>query len=68
MYNWVEYRDNYSKTSGGLWQYYRDNPDNTPMTNCESFKSKVKITGSSLAAGNAKDAEIAVPLKYLSKF
>ena len=24
MYNFLEYNDNYSKTSGSLWQYYRD--------------------------------------------
>ena len=24
MYNLIEYGDNYSKTSGSLWQYYRD--------------------------------------------
>ena len=24
MYNLIEYSDNYSKTSGGVWQYYRD--------------------------------------------
>ena len=26
MYNLVEYSDNYSKTSGILWQYCRDEP------------------------------------------
>ena len=26
MYNLIEYRDNYSKTFGRLWQYYRDEP------------------------------------------
>ena len=24
MYSLIEYRDSYSKTSGSLWQYYRD--------------------------------------------
>ena len=24
MYNLTEYSNNYSKTSGSLWQYYRD--------------------------------------------
>ena len=24
MYNLIEYSDAYSKTSGSLWQYYRD--------------------------------------------
>ena len=26
MYNSIKYRDNYSKISGNLWQYYRDQP------------------------------------------
>ena len=26
MYNWIEYSDNYSKTSGSLWQYCKDIP------------------------------------------
>ena len=24
MYNLIKYSDNYSKTSGSLWQYHRD--------------------------------------------
>ena len=67
MYNLIEYSDNYSKTSGSLWQYYRDDP-NDNITQSESFKFKIKITGRTPAAGNTKDVEIAVPLKYLSNF
>ena len=26
MYNLIEYSDDYSKTSGSLWQYRRDEP------------------------------------------
>ena len=26
MYNLIKYSDNYSKTSGGLWQYCKDIP------------------------------------------
>ena len=26
MYNLIEYSDNYSKTSGGLWQYCKEIP------------------------------------------
>ena len=26
MYNLIEYSDNYSKTSGGLWKYCKDIP------------------------------------------
>ena len=44
MYNLIEYSDNYSKTSGSLWQYYKDDPNNN-IADSESFKFKVKITG-----------------------
>ena len=27
MHNFIEYIDNYSKTSGSLWQYYNDEPN-----------------------------------------
>ena len=67
MYNLIEYSDNYSKTSGSLWQYYKDDP-NDNITQSESFKSKTRITGRTPAAGNTKDVEIIVPLKYLSNF
>ena len=67
MYNLIEYSDNYSKTSGSLWQYYKNDPDDN-LTNSESFKSKVKITGNTPAAGNTKGVKIIVPLKYLSNF
>ena len=67
MYNLTEYSDNYSKTSGSLWQYYKDEP-NDNLANSESFKSKVKITGGTPTGGNTKDVEIVAPLKYLSNF
>ena len=67
MYNLIEYSDNYSKTSGSLWQYYKDDP-NDNLTDSESFKYKVKITGKPLDYGNTKDVEIIVPLEYLSNF
>ena len=67
MYNLIEYGDNYSKTSGSLWQYYRDE-QNDNLADSASFKSKIKITGKTPAAGNEKDVEIIVPLKYLSNF
>ena len=67
MYSLIEYSDKYSKTSGSLWQYYRDEP-NDNLADSESFKSKIKMTGKTPAAGNEKDVEIMVPLKYLSNF
>ena len=41
MYNLIEYSDNYSKTSGILWHYYRNDP-NGNIVNSESFKYKIK--------------------------
>ena len=67
MYNLIEYSDNYSKTSGTLWQNYRDEP-NDNLTGSESFKSKIEITGDTPDGGNTKDVEIMVQLKYLSNF
>ena len=47
MYNLIEYSDNYSKTSGSLYQYDKDEP-NYNIADSESFKSKVKITGKTM--------------------
>ena len=63
MNNLTEYSDNYSKTSGSLWKYYKDDP-NDNITQSGSFKSKIKITGKIPTVGNTKDIEITVPLKY----
>ena len=67
MYHLIEYTDNFSITTGNLWQYYKDKP-NDNLADSKSFKSKVKMTGSTPAGCNTKDVEIIVPLKYLSNF
>ena len=67
MCNLIEYSDNYSKTSGSLWQFYRDDR-NDNITQSESLKSKIKITRQTPADGNTKNVEIVVPLKYYSNF
>ena len=77
MYNLIEFSDVYSKTSGNLWQYYRDEPtldknDNiidflTKNNNNISFKFKPQITGQT-GNSSTKNVEIMVPLKYLSNF
>ena len=67
MYNLIEYSDNYAKTTGSLWQYFRDEPDDN-IEDSESFKSKIKITGKTPDDDNEKDIEMMVPLKYLSNF
>ena len=77
MRNLIEYSNNYSDTSGSLWQFKRDeqgvnngNPIGTNADNSSSFKYKSSFFRSLTDAGNAvfKDVKIAVPLKYLSNF
>ena len=68
MYNLIEHSDNYAKTSGCLWQYYRDEPDDN-LEYSESFKYKIKKAGKTPNDGNEKAmAETMVALKYLSNF
>ena len=76
MYNSIEYRDNYLKTSGSLWQYTKDIPavynnnaivDFTNNNLTDSFNFKAKMTGQTGDKGT-KNVEIMVPLKYLSNF
>ena len=67
MYNLIEYSDNYVKTTGSLWQYFRDE-SNDEIRNSKSFKSKIKITGKTPVNDNEKDVKIMVPLKYLRNF
>ena len=43
-YSFIECGNNYLKTKGSLWQYYKDNP-NDNLSNSKSFSFKVKITG-----------------------
>ena len=47
MYNLPEYSQNYSMTSGSLWNYYRDEIDDVHNNNSggKSFKYKTKIVG-----------------------
>ena len=45
MYNLLEYSKNYRKTTGILWNYYRDEPNNPLSSNPESFKYKTSIVG-----------------------
>ena len=76
MYNLIEYWANYSKTSGSLWHYYRDEPflNNGAIANflpnnnnSLSFKFKTKKAGRTGNDGT-KNVKIRVPLKYLSNF
>ena len=82
MHNLLEYSNSYSMTSGSLWSYYRDkvndnanenNADNYRINNSKtitskSFEYKTKLIGSTPNDNNTLNADIVVPLKYLSKF
>ena len=71
MYNLIEYSDNYSDTSGSLWQFKRDEIEgNVDLTvdanhipnNSSSYKYKSSLNT------NRNGVKIAAPLKYLSNF
>ena len=83
MYKLIEYSNNYSKTSGCLWQYCKEIPavnnegnivDFNGANATDSLNFKTKITGQT--AANSNDGNIAgrvkvemmVSLKYLSNF
>ena len=72
VYNLIEYSDNYSDTSGSLWQFKRDeiinNADVTNNNNAPSFKYKASIIGNTENNGRKNGVKIAVPLKHLSNF
>ena len=79
MYNLIEYSDNYSDTSGSLWQLKRDEQPinnnvafiNLTAENSSPFKYKSNLIGNIVADGaNGKieGVKITVPLKYLSNF
>ena len=57
MYNLIEYSDNYAKTTGNLWQYFRDEPadDDDDIEDSKLFKPKVKITGKTPNDDNDKN-------------
>ena len=82
MYNLLEYSDNYSMTSGSLWNFYKDDVNdnanennaannrinNNKTTTSKFFEYKTKIIGRKPADNNTLDTEVVVPLKYLSNF
>ena len=78
MYNLIEYSNNYSKTSGSLWEYDRDEQvlkgngtvidfpsDNS--NNFVLFKIKIKVA-SKIEYDSTKDVRTMAPVKYLSNF
>ena len=77
MYYLLEYSKNYEKTSGSLFNYYRDESKehkigagddaiNISIRNSKSFDYKTEIIGSLDA--EEEGVKIAIPLKYLGNF
>ena len=57
MYNLIEYSDNYSDTSGSLWQFKRDEIEgdaDLTINNASSFKYKANLIGDTVADGANK--------------
>ena len=78
VYNSVVYSDNYSRTSGSLWQFKRDEtninlagiPANVSRDNSTSFKYKQNILKKEVTIIDEvfKNLKIAVPPKHFSNF
>ena len=77
MYNLIEYSENYSKTSGSLWQYCKEIP---PVNNdgditdfdganaTDSFNFETKITGQTAANNNNGNIAGRVYIEIMLKF
>ena len=79
MYNLLEYSKNYRKTTGSLWNYYRDEPSNPLSSNSESFKYNTSTTGNTYNVGDGEagydanqagknETEVVIPLKHFGSF
>ena len=78
MYNLLEYSKIYRKTTGSLWNYYRDEPSSTIGANnithsilsSESFDYKANFMENGVTHDNStkSDVKVVVPLKHLSNF
>ena len=73
MYNLIEYSDNYSKTSGSLWECCKEIPAINNEGNIVNFNGanttdlfnfKTKITGQTHKNRRIDNVKIIVPLKY----
>ena len=55
MYNLLEYSKNYKKTTGSLWNFYRDEPSDPLSSDSESFEYKTSITGNTYNIGAGEE-------------
>ena len=69
MYNLLEHSKNYRKTTGCLWNYYRDEPSTTLSSYSESFKQKTNIVGKTPENNDSLTiAKFVIPIKHLSGY
>ena len=78
MYNLLEYSKNYWKTTGSLWNYYRDKPNSSAgsennnvsysIKDSKYFDYKTSITGELEGINTSKDVETFMPFKHLNNF
>ena len=77
MYNLLEYSDNFSMTSGSLWDYYRDEENDSAnktddndniINNNKTTSSKYFKQVHSSSNNGRLNAEVVVPLKYFNNF
>ena len=71
MYDLIEYSDNYSDTSGSLWQFKRDEIEgdiDLTVDSSLSFKYKSSFICNLSQARTRNNVKIAIPLKHLSNF
>ena len=75
MHNLLEYTKSYSKISGSLLNYCRDEPKgfmvgniNNSKINSKSFDYKRSITGRLEGSDTNENVDILLKLKYLSNF
>ena len=69
MFNLIECSKTYRKTTGSLWNYYRDEPRNPLSSNSESFKYKTNIVRRTPENNDSLiDVKVFIPLKHLSNF
>ena len=69
MYNLFEYSKNYRKTTGSLWNYYRDEPSTPLSLNSKPFFKKASIVGKTPEDNDSlTGGKIVISLKHLSNF
>ena len=72
MYNLIECIDNYSDTSGSLWNFKKDEIDNNANVSNDDkvplFKHKASSIRNTETNGTKDGVKIAVPLKYSNNF